>query len=255
MEIQELEVKGFRSLRDVRWTPGRLNVLIGPNGSGKSNLLQALELLKRAAENKLSEEILQQGGFSALLWDESAQEISWSLRSGLEALKPAPTEAKYQLVLGKLGSGSSFRVEKESVQIGRNKLKRSSPERIELTDEKGMTHFLPSRAANDQSALTSFLDAFKEAAPTTTVAERVNGETRLSVLDGNDLQRWLERYSLGDLFVSGKFEVMAGSSHLPRKSSAGEDKIFTLLDDAQKTTARGGGGFAPGVPPQKVRMA
>ena len=61
MEIQELEVKGFRSLRDVRWAPGKLNVLIGPNGSGKSNLLQAFELLKRAAQNRLSEEICSKG--------------------------------------------------------------------------------------------------------------------------------------------------------------------------------------------------
>ncbi len=53
-----------------------------------------------------------------------------------------------------------------------------------------------------------FLDAFKDAAPTTTVAEWVDGETKLTVLDGKDLQKWLERYSLGDLFVSGQLEAM-----------------------------------------------
>jgi predicted ATPase len=53
-----------------------------------------------------------------------------------------------------------------------------------------------------------FLDAFKDTAPTTTVAEWVNGETKFTVLDGKDLQRWLERYSLGDLFVSGQLEAM-----------------------------------------------
>ena len=51
-----------------------------------------------------------------------------------------------------------------------------------------------------------FLDAFKEEPPTTTVAEWVDGETKLSVIDGEELRRWLESYSLGALFRSGDLE-------------------------------------------------
>jgi len=54
-----------------------------------------------------------------------------------------------------------------------------------------------------------FLDAFTSASPTTTVAEWVDGETRLSVLNGEELQRWLKEYSLGSLFRSGELEAMA----------------------------------------------
>jgi predicted ATPase len=53
-----------------------------------------------------------------------------------------------------------------------------------------------------------FLDAFRDQAPTITVAELVDGETRLSVLDGEELQPFLAHYSLGDLFVSGQLEVL-----------------------------------------------
>jgi predicted ATPase len=380
MEIQELEVKGFRSLRDVRWTPGRLNVLIGPNGSGKSNLLQSLEFLQRAAENKLSDEILRQGGIAPLLWDSKAQEISWNLRSGFSTPGHTSSAGQYQLNIRQVGTGSSFRIERETIQIGSNVLLNRGSVEATIVDIKGISHEIPlvydqqsalefsriigpptglfylgltessfyhslrvdreaparqaaiarlerrlssdgqnlipvlhtlytgnrdfkrsldasMRAAfgtdyeeivfppaadqriqlrlrwrslkTEQSAANlsdgtlrflmliailanpepgdliaidepetglhpgmfpilaelateaaqrtqviftthspQFLDAFKDAAPTTTVAEWVNGETKLTVLDGKDLQRWLERYSLGDLFVSGQLEAM-----------------------------------------------
>ncbi|MCP4659964.1 MAG: AAA family ATPase, partial [bacterium] len=53
MSIQQLHIKGFRSLHDVTWEPGKLNVVIGPNGSGKSNLLRAMNLLAHSARGAL----------------------------------------------------------------------------------------------------------------------------------------------------------------------------------------------------------
>ncbi len=44
MKIVQLDIQGFRSLKNVSWRPGDLNVIIGPNGSGKSNLLKMLDL-------------------------------------------------------------------------------------------------------------------------------------------------------------------------------------------------------------------
>jgi predicted ATPase len=380
MEIQELEVKGFRSLRDVRWTPGRLNVLIGPNGSGKSNLLQALAFLKKAAENDLLREILGHGGMTALLWDAKVKEISWRLKSRLATTDFQFSDAIYQLELQQLGVGSSYRIEKETIRVGDDLRLERSPEKAELIDVAGIRIDVPKNdlqssllystlagspagafydsfvdwsfyhtlrvdreaparqaaIARLESRLTSdgqnlipvlhtlytgnrdfkrsldgamraafgtdyeeivfppaadqrvqlrlrwrslsteqsaanlsdgtlrflmmiavlanpepgdliaidepetglhpgmfpilaelaaeaaqrtqviftthspqFLDAFKDTAPTTTIAEWVNGETKLTVLDGKDLQKWLERYSLGDLFVSGQLEAMA----------------------------------------------
>jgi predicted ATPase len=53
-----------------------------------------------------------------------------------------------------------------------------------------------------------FLDAFGADSPTTTVARWSEGETQLSVLDGDELARWLKEYSLGSLFRSGELEGM-----------------------------------------------
>ena len=53
MKILRLEVKGFRSLRDITWEPSDLNVVIGPNGTGKSNLLCMLQMISVAAQGGL----------------------------------------------------------------------------------------------------------------------------------------------------------------------------------------------------------
>jgi predicted ATPase len=52
------------------------------------------------------------------------------------------------------------------------------------------------------------LDAFTATPPTTTVAQCIDGETHLSVIDGEELRRWLAEYSLGALFRSGELEGM-----------------------------------------------
>jgi len=55
-----------------------------------------------------------------------------------------------------------------------------------------------------------FLDAFpSDCIPTTTVAECVEGETKLSKLDPGELDRWLREYSLGKLFRSGELEALS----------------------------------------------
>jgi predicted ATPase len=55
-----------------------------------------------------------------------------------------------------------------------------------------------------------FLDAFPpDCVPTTTVAECVDGETKLSKLDSAELKKWLKEYSLGNLFRSGDLEAIS----------------------------------------------
>lgn len=43
--LGRIEVMGFRSLKKIDLSPGRVTVLIGPNGSGKSNLLALLRMV------------------------------------------------------------------------------------------------------------------------------------------------------------------------------------------------------------------
>ncbi len=121
--IQILSIKGYRSLKDIRWTPGKLNVVIGPNGSGKSNLLRALALLQRSAMGDLPKDILKQGGIAAVLWDGKAESLDWIVKTEpINVMRDAATEAlTYALSLQQLGHTSAYRVESESLSNGEYK--------------------------------------------------------------------------------------------------------------------------------------
>jgi predicted ATPase len=340
--IEELKFQGFRSLRDVRWKPGRLNVLIGPNGSGKSNLLQGLILLQKAAAGNVADLP------DSLLRDESAPSISWAVRtqnqrgesflyeielgrrnatssygvvreslfeSNHRPPNREPTECEASLFKkGLLGWGiyqdlrvdpeaplrqaSVARFEKQLAAGGQNlapvlhtlysgtrDFKRSvdaamraafgtdyqelvftptadqkvrlgvrwkslkaeqfaphlsdstlrlllmiailaNPESGDLIAiDQPETGFHPSllpiiaelaaeASERTQVILTTcspqLLDAFTGEPPTITVSKWIAGETRLSVLDGEELSRWLGHYSLGAMLCSGELEELAG---------------------------------------------
>jgi predicted ATPase len=79
MKITELNIQGFRSLKNVQWKPGNLNVIIGPNGSGKSNLLRALEMISASARGQLAQSIQEAGGIRSIVWDGEASSILWEM--------------------------------------------------------------------------------------------------------------------------------------------------------------------------------
>jgi predicted ATPase len=89
MIIKRLRVDGFRSLKQVDWEPGRLNVIIGPNGAGKSNVLRLLSLLAESAEGRLADAVTREGGMQSLLWDGRASEF----RVCVESEPAAPNDA------------------------------------------------------------------------------------------------------------------------------------------------------------------
>jgi len=111
MKILQLEVEGFRSLKHVVWKPGDLNVVIGPNASGKSNLLKVLELLKAAAEGRLRDHVIREGGMAALAYDQEAQEIK--IRCEASPIDFGPLD--YRFALARLGSSSAYELKREKL--------------------------------------------------------------------------------------------------------------------------------------------
>lgn len=111
MKIKQLNIEGFRSLRNVSWFPGDLNVIIGPNGTGKSNLLRFLELISVSAQGKLGKYIQSLGGMEPIVWDGVAASIKFMLETTPEGGELGPET--YDLELARLGAGSSYKVEKE----------------------------------------------------------------------------------------------------------------------------------------------
>jgi hypothetical protein len=60
--ITKLRFRWFKSIEDVEFEPGRVNVFIGANGSGKSNLLEALGILSAAVYGLVDNEGLLRRG-------------------------------------------------------------------------------------------------------------------------------------------------------------------------------------------------
>ncbi len=111
MKIAHLRIEGFRSLRNLSWSPTNLNIIIGPNGTGKSNLLRCLELISISAQGKLGKTIQSLGGMESIVWDGQAKSIKFVLQTKPENSETAPDI--YELELIRLGAGSSYKIETE----------------------------------------------------------------------------------------------------------------------------------------------
>ncbi|MFD2182276.1 AAA family ATPase [Rhodoplanes azumiensis] len=68
MQIREVAIAGYRSLRGIRFPVAPLTVLVGANGVGKSNLYRALQLLQATAAGTLARELSAEGGMQSALW-------------------------------------------------------------------------------------------------------------------------------------------------------------------------------------------
>jgi predicted ATPase len=68
MPLTELQVAGYRSVRDLTIALGPVNIITGANGSGKSNLYQCLVLLAKAAQGGFAKAVALEGGTPSLLW-------------------------------------------------------------------------------------------------------------------------------------------------------------------------------------------
>ncbi|MGI4787814.1 MAG: AAA family ATPase [Janthinobacterium lividum] len=113
MTIVQLDIQGFRSLKNVSWHPGDLNVVIGPNGSGKSNLLRMLELISAAADGKLDKLIFGGGGIGQLLWDGQARSIQFSLTTSATGIGTAGAGFVYSTELEAPFDQNFYRVSHE----------------------------------------------------------------------------------------------------------------------------------------------
>lgn len=95
MSIRSLNISGYRSIRQMSIELKRINVIVGPNGCGKSNLYRAVYLLAQAANGRLAETMVSEGGMPSLLW--AGQRRKGPVRLKLEACLD---EFSYKLICG-----------------------------------------------------------------------------------------------------------------------------------------------------------
>lgn len=121
MWVTELHIQGYRTLKDVRWEPGALNIVIGPNASGKSNLLKFLRLISASARAGLNDQVLREGGMGAILWDGRGEKLSFELSTETaEEVEEADAvfidRFRYEVTLLRLGTGANYIVDEEALR-------------------------------------------------------------------------------------------------------------------------------------------
>ncbi len=104
--LDHIEIRGFKSIRNLALALRPLNVLIGANGAGKSNFVSAFELLNQIVERQLQVHVARSGGADALL--HHGQKVTPEL-----ALKLSFGPNGYQVVLGPSSDGNLFFVREE----------------------------------------------------------------------------------------------------------------------------------------------
>ncbi len=68
MQLREVYVEGYRSLKSLRFAIDPLTVLVGKNAAGKTNLYRALALLQAAADGSVCRKIAEEGGVDLVMW-------------------------------------------------------------------------------------------------------------------------------------------------------------------------------------------
>ena len=114
--IREAAAEGYRSLRSVRLSTGRLAVFVGGNGVGKTNLCRVLQLLKGAADGSLSRQVAAEGGMEAAIWTgqrRGGDAPRISLRCGFGTAEDDAGEVaySYEVALGFPPRGDAFPAE------------------------------------------------------------------------------------------------------------------------------------------------
>lgn len=163
MKIKQLDIKGFRSLKDVTWRPGDLNVVIGQNGTGKSNLLRMLELVSASAQGRLSKYIESAGGIDAILWDGVASSITFCLKVSA-GRPPMEWEESYELEIDDLFMGLPY-VSRETLMNDREKLHGKMPHAVAVIERNGKQILFNgkqvslSEAVSDHETLLSLINS------------------------------------------------------------------------------------------------
>lgn len=110
--LTRIQIEGFRSLKSIDLSVGRVTVLIGPNGSGKSNLLSALRMISLMPTQSLRRFVGDSGGASALL--HYGAKKTTEVRVRLEFDQP-PDRVAYSARLGH-AQGDAFTYRDETVE-------------------------------------------------------------------------------------------------------------------------------------------
>ncbi|HEY6813064.1 MAG TPA: AAA family ATPase [Propionibacteriaceae bacterium] len=108
--ITTIAIENYRSLRDLRLSLERLNVITGANGSGKSSLYRALRLLADCASGRVISSVAREGGLESVLWA-GPEHLAASVRSGRHPVQGTVRSGPINLQLGFASDDFSYLID------------------------------------------------------------------------------------------------------------------------------------------------
>jgi len=159
MSIKRIEVKNFKSFKELKIDLGKFNVVIGANASGKSNFVHIFKFLRDAKNSGLDNAISMQGGVEYLrnmnigaseplsIKVVSDQELGFGqqTKEGLIGIKTYETTYEFTLRFNKRGSGFNIVRDKLSQKCKFFRLERKG-KKIEEKEVLGEGEILISRS-------------------------------------------------------------------------------------------------------------
>jgi predicted ATPase len=168
MILTSVKAKGYRTLSDVDWSIGALNILIGPNGTGKSNLLSFVALVAESAKGNLEQSVYAAGGMSSLVFDGKENSIEISISMTDEPNSAAEVQLEYFLEMRRLGSGPGYVVFFESEtdkevdsnvwEINRRIERRNNNIKIKASNQHMVDKVIASQEPTETILSSPFLD-------------------------------------------------------------------------------------------------
>ncbi|HEX3528279.1 MAG TPA: AAA family ATPase, partial [Thermoanaerobaculia bacterium] len=130
MRLKRLEIRNYKSLRDVVIEPTPLTVLVGPNASGKSNFADALDFLSEVYRSDLEGAVARKGGYENICFRQARRsrapigfrvvvEIDWEQdwTDKYQRRLPLIVDHSFDLRARSTGIGASFFISREELSI------------------------------------------------------------------------------------------------------------------------------------------
>ena len=162
MQLREVYVEGYRSLKGIRYQIDMLSVLVGKNAAGKTNLYRALALLQAAADGSICRKIAEEGGVDSVLFAGGRATEHRHLKIGgvfdgfeYEIEIDLPGEGEAALELEPMIRSETLRLGYRGTRI--NLVERKGP-LLQLRDDRGGTFQYERRLLASETALFAVRD-------------------------------------------------------------------------------------------------
>ena len=215
MNIKEIKIKNFKSLYDVSFCPGNINVFIGANGSGKSSVLEAIGVLSAAMTDRVNNNSLQRKGVrlsTSSLYKSQFRSIERSMPTVDFAMswERNKNEYEYSVHLTTPADDDTWKYHSESVsKNGENVFGRSNRSSVQLNNKVGYYALSEKLNGEEYTDMGNYISGYGIYQPDTlTLRGNVADPTQVTPigLNGGRLADAME-----DLFSAVDDEIMFGA--------------------------------------------